>query len=278
MSEIFSDIISDRNIVATTYKSSEKVLLIIAPATGVRQTFYKYFAEYICKAGITVVTFDYLGVGDSLHQPLGMIKTNASEWGHKDLEATINYVKKKFPYAKITLLGHSIGGQLIGFAQGSTLVDKIILVGSQSGYWRFWKGLRKIRMFINWYFLFPAATRLIGYFPSKIISKMENLPPEATKEWAKWCRSRNYLFDFYREDQLYFSQINCSLLAISISDDLFAPKESVDWLTAKFPQADVKKMHLIPEQHNLKEIGHFGVFKKKSKETIWKILLNEIEN
>lgn len=256
---------------------SGKVMIIVS-AAGVLQSFYKKIAEFFQNNGISTITFDYTGVGKSLHGNIKKENSNLVNWGNRDLEAVIKHTIKTFPHHKIILLGHSIGGQLIGLAPSSFLADKIILVAAQSGYWKFWKGIGKIRMWVNWYLLVPALTKMFGYLPSKKISRMENLPKNVAKEWTKWCKSSDYLFASFSHNNLYFDRIKCKLTSISIDDDFFAPKKSVEWLTTKFENAGIKRLHFSSETFNALKIGHFFLFTENFKDSIWNILFEEAKN
>ena len=142
-------------ITAQIYEAEKNTVLIISSATGVKQSFYKKFADFVSANGITVITFDYSGIGLSLKKPIKQIKSSASDWGKNDLEAVIKFTKENYPNAKITLLGHSIGGQIIGLAKSSSEVQKIILLAAQSGYWKLWKGFDRVKMWTNLHILIP---------------------------------------------------------------------------------------------------------------------------
>lgn len=256
---------------------SDKIMIIVS-AAGVLQSFYKKIAEFFQNNSISTITFDYAGIGKSLHGNIKNENSSLVNWGNRDLEAVIKYTIETFPNHKIILLGHSIGGQLIGLTPSSYMADKIILVATQSGYWRFWKGVDKIKMWVNWYLLVPALTKVFGYLPSKKMSRMENLPKNVAEEWAKWCRSSDYLFASCSYNNLHFDGIKCKLTSISIDDDFFAPKKSVEWLTAKFSNASIKSLHLFPENFKTLKIGHFSLFTEKFKDSLWNILCEEANN
>jgi predicted alpha/beta hydrolase len=275
----FEEIVSDKNQVISTitFRASKvSALIIIVPATGVKQSYYQKFAEYLSQHSVTVITFDYCGIGDSLKEPIRNIQTSAHDWGADNLEAVITYAKKIFPQSSIGLLGHSIGGQLIGLAKSSLAVDKIILVASQSGYWKFWKGFAKYRMWANWQIVFPTLIFLFGYFPSKTIGKMENLPNGVALQWRRWCISPNYLFDDIEEEKTFHNRVTTNVISISIEDDYFAPKEAVDWLTSKYANAKIERKHISLKEIGAKQVGHFGFFSSKSKDTLWQLLLKKI--
>lgn len=271
-------IYENRKISCQIFESgSSNVILIIAPAMGVKQSFYQRFSEFAKDKGISVITFDYLGIGNSLNENIKYNKDFLISWGNRDLEAVIKYSIERFPSHKKVVLGHSVGGQLIGLAPSIVDLDKIILMSAQSGYWGYWKGFNKVKMFLNWHLLFPILTYFIGYMPSKKFSKMENLPKNIAKQWAKWCRNPNYLFDYFSEDKTFFSKIKCEITSVSFDDDFFAPKKSVDWLSGKFKNAVLKRKHFFPSDFNVSKIGHFDAFKSDFKNNIWKFLLKEIK-
>ncbi|MBN8686157.1 MAG: alpha/beta fold hydrolase [Chitinophagales bacterium] len=270
---------SQQYVACTKYiaADADKVVIIV-PATGVLQSFYRPMASFFMRNAISVITFDYSGIGKSLNGSIKNETCRIADWGCSNLEAVIRYTRVNLPHHKIILLGHSIGGQLIGLAPSSVFVDKIILIAAQSGYWKFWKGINRIRMWLNWYLLVPVFTKVYGYLPAKMISRMEHLPGRVAKEWADWCRNSNYLFGHITVDNLHFSKIKCKLTSISISDDFFAPEQSVEWLTAKYVNAERKRLHFIPENFGVSKIGHFSLFTEKFGNSIWNILFTEVIN
>ena len=258
--------------------SNSNTVLIIASAMGVKQSFYQNFAEFASSNYISVITFDYSGIGKSLSGNIKKQKEFLHDWGNQDLEMVIRNAIEKFPNHRKVVLGHSVGGQLIGLAPSSVHLDKIILISAQSGFWGFWKGFNKVKMFLNWHLLFPFLPAFFGYMPSKRFSKMENLPKNVVNEWSKWCRNPDYLFGYFSDDELVFSKIRCNLLSISIADDFFAPEQSVDWLTKKYQNTKLTRKHLFPADFDVSKIGHFDLFKTKFKESFWKSLLKEIKD
>lgn len=265
-------------ITATIFEAKgSRTVLVISSATGVKQSYYKRFSEYVSASGITVITFDYSGIGYSLKGSIKENNSQASDWGKTDLEAVLQYVKEHYPESKINILGHSIGGQLIGQSKSAVDAAKIILVAAQTGYWKFWTGFRRYRMWANWNIVFPLVVHIFGYLPSKKLTGMENLPKHVARQWCKWCMDPNYLFGSIPEADLYFKNIAAPLTAISIDDDTFAPTQNVDWLTEQYSAAKVSRIHINPRDFDMDRIGHFGIFQEPSRARIWEILFKEIE-
>ncbi|HHL31427.1 MAG TPA: alpha/beta fold hydrolase [Oceanospirillales bacterium] len=254
-----------------------KACVLIASATGVKQTLYCKFSQFLAEQGYAVYTFDYGGIGESKTTSLKAFDTSASNWSNNDLEAVIQHSKKRHGDMKLMLIGHSIGGQLIGINPSAKNVDGILLVAAQTGYWPLWKGSEKIKMFLVWYFLMPTLTRLFGYFPGKSIGSSEDLPKAMALEWRKWCVSPNYLFDHNPHASDLYNAIKCPIHSFSAEDDNFAPKVTVDWLTEKYNNADKVRIHLVPKEIGADKIGHFGYFRSKNKGIIWNLLLKHLD-
>lgn len=271
-------IISNSEILsATLFEGVKKdAILIIASATGVRQEYYQKFAQFIADNGISVITFDYNGIGRSLKDLIKKLDNNAADWGRNDIENMIQYVMTNYPNSKKIMLGHSIGGQLIGLAESSQKLDKIVLVAAQSGYWRFWKGIGRIKMWFNWYILFPVILNTFGYLHSKKISGMENLPKNVANQWRNWGKNRDYILSDKSINETYYDKVKVDVTAFSIEDDDFAPLESVQWMTSQYQNAKKKSIHLNPIDFQVTKIGHFGVFKERFRNTIWTQILDEI--
>lgn len=247
--------------------------LVISSATGVLQKYYSRFANFYATKGITVYTFDYGGMGKSISSTTELKKHAVSlkDWGQQDQATVIVLAKEENPNSVLTLLTHSIGGQLLGFNAKHILIDQVIMVASQSGYWRHFKGLHRIKMGLFWYFLIPVFTPMFGYFPAKKLGLFENLPKKMVYEWASWGRKKEYMMHFKNEDYL-FDSIKLPILSWSFPEDPFAPKEAVDWLANQYEKAQITRVH-YPSK-NEKQPRHFGFFKSDFKELLWEQNLN----
>jgi len=264
---------------ASVYESRDPTsVVVISSATGVKQEYYKKFSQFVSDKNITVITFDYTGIGRSLKKPIKQLKTTAEDWGKHDLEAVLSYTLTKYPNCKKTLIGHSIGGQLSGLAKSAMKLDKLVLVAAQSGYWKHWNGVGRFKMWFNWYILIPCVVKLFGYLNSKKLSGMENLPKNVANQWKNWSKQPDYLLSDESINETYFDKFHSDITAFSIEDDMFAPKPAVDWLTNLFTSASTNSIHLKPSDFKVKKIGHFGVFKSKFKDSIWNLVLEEIKN
>ena len=260
---------SKHSISVTKYNPETSNLrsIVISSATGVLQHYYSKFAQHFSVLGYTVYTFDYFGIGASNSEKIKENNVNLSDWA-KDQASVLNLAKESNPNYKITLLTHSIGGQLIGLNSKILLADSIITVASQTGYWKYFKGYNRLRMLSFWYVLIPVATPLFGFFPAKKLGLFENIPKNVVYQWRRWGIHPQYLFSEF--ETLHFESVKGNVLSLSFPRDSYAPKQAVDWLSNQFKNAQVERKHIIPEKLNIEDVKHFGFFRSKFKGSLWK--------
>ncbi len=254
--------------------------VVISSATGVLQKYYSKIALYFASLGYVVYTFDYYGIGSS-NNSIKALKQNTCDlktWSKNDQASVVKFAKDSFPDHTLTLLTHSLGGQLIAFNTHYNLIDSIITVASQSGYYKLWQGLDRFKMNIYWNALIPLTTALFGYFPTKKMGLFENLPKKATQQWRRWANHPNYMLGEFEQSTTNFSKITCPILALSFPRDFYAPKASVDWLANQYTKTNVERRHIIPEDLGIPDVKHFGFFRDTYKESLWHMAHDWITN
>jgi len=267
--ESISLIAADGRRLAATYYApmgDAGLSLQINSATAVPRRYYDAFARHMAARGIAVLTFDYRGIGESRGGPAEAME----HWGALDAVAATDWLLAQRPNAGLALLGHSFGGQVLGLSPHIGKFKAVMLVGSQSGYWRHWPGLRaKLRMLTLWYLLIPVLTRLQGQMPGAIFGG-EPLPRGVALQWARWGRSRHYISDQQGQPlRPYNHLLRSALLSLSFSDDTIAPRQAADALMDYYPQAQVERRHVAPGDWGLQQIGHFGFFRRAMPVQYW---------
>ena len=259
-------------------ESLANTVVLILPANGTKQAFYSGFARFLKSKSLIVYTLDYGGIGESKKSDLRSFDTSITNWGKYDLEAVLSAIRSKHSDKKLVVIAHSMGGQIFGLAPSSISADKLIFVAVPSGYLNFWTGVAKMKMFMTWFFMFPALTKLYGYMPASKISGLEDLPKSVALEWREWCLSPNYLFDYIGDDERWYEKIGCPLVSFSVEDDSLAPEKAVDWMTNQYVNCMKIRIHVEPAKLSVERIGHFGFFKESNRETLWPMLLKHIED
>lgn len=98
------------------------------------------------------------------------------DWGEQDMAGVIAWVERALQPAHLLMVGHSIGGQLTGLADNNACIDGMLLVSSQSGYWRLYQAPERYHLYLMWRFLFPALAHIFGYLPARRLGLGEDLP------------------------------------------------------------------------------------------------------
>src|SRR2546425_2653090 len=157
--------------------SSNGRALQINAAAGVRQEYYGKFADYLAERGFTVLTFDYRGIGRSGHWKLN---ARMRDWAELDAGAALQFLSKTGK--KLMAVGHSFGGQSFALIPGAERFAAALAVGSQSGYWRHWRGVPRAGMWLLTHALLPRLLRPFGYFSAAPLRPGAELPASVPLE------------------------------------------------------------------------------------------------
>jgi predicted alpha/beta hydrolase len=168
--------------------SGFKGFIQINSGTGIPERFYRHFAKYLTKQGYVTVTFDYRGIGKSKPEKLKGFEATNFQWGELDMTAVLNWGIKNYPDLEKIVIGHSMGGQLIGTMKNADKIDRTILIASGTGFWKDMpRSILKIFMPFLWYLYIPFTTTICGYGGAKKIKQGENLPKGVALQWRNWC-------------------------------------------------------------------------------------------
>ena len=247
--------------------------MLVAPAMGVRQDFYGPIARYLAANGLHVLTFDFRGMGWSRQGALKGFKADMTDWVERDLEAMLREARKRAPGLPLLYLGHSLGGQLLAAAPSASQVAAAVTFASGSGYYRLNDRMPK-SVRILWFLVVPALTRLHGYFPGKRIRVVGDLPKGVALQWRRWCLHPQYLLAEGEAMRGRFARFSAPILSYSFEDDDMITREAVDSLNGFFASAAVERRHLVPAEIGERRIGHFGFFAARSRDKLWRPLLD----
>jgi predicted alpha/beta hydrolase len=242
--------------------------VLLQAAAGVKQEFYGKLAAYLAGRGFTALTFDYRGIGRSRPAKLRGLKARMRDWAEKDIGGALDYLARATHGARLIGIGHSFGALAFGLVPGNERYVAVMAVGAQSGYWRHWRGAGRAGMWFLTHVLLPGISRLYGYFPSRLFGQGEDLPAGVAREWASWCRHPGYIVGALGAQEPY-ARFTAPIRAYAVADDAYAPPAAVEAFVAFYPNAPVKVERVAPEEHG-GPIGHFGFFRERFKDTLWK--------
>ncbi|WP_216938218.1 alpha/beta fold hydrolase [Acinetobacter sp. BY484] len=256
---------------------SEKLPVLVCPATGITKQFYHQFCVWLQAQGYAVMVFDFRGIGDSLAGPLKNSKASIVQWGQLDIPAAIDALLARTDAEKVTLLGHSAGGQLLGIVPNYHKVAKVVAVSASSGHVKGLKGKTKLLAPVMFNVIFPLARITKGYGPTQAIGMGENLPKDVAKQWAQFCSKPGYVMNAIGKTVFedYHAEITCPFISIWSSDDEIATEINVKDLLRLYPKAQTRIIELDPKSYAHKTIGHMLMF-KKSHQNLWPVIEQQL--
>lgn len=274
MQDIALQTSDDYTLAATLFEPAQPTqrVVLINSAMGVKRGYYAAFAQYLAESGFAVLTYDYRGIGDSRDGAATLRGFRASilDWAQRDQTAALDWLLARYPDSELSVVGHSLGGQIIGLTPYGERVHKLLAVGSQAGYWRLWDGVQRAKVALFWFGVIPTLTALMGYLPSRWLGLGEDLPAGVARDWGRGGRSPRYLLDLYGgTPDDHYATVSAAIRLLSFEDDTFAPRRAVEALRSFYPNAVSEHLHIRPADLNVSKIGHFGFFRPPFRETLW---------
>ncbi|MEZ4364425.1 MAG: alpha/beta fold hydrolase [Kofleriaceae bacterium] len=263
-------------LAATLYRAegvAPRRVIVVACAMAVRRAFYEAYARFMASQGFAVITFDYRGIAGSLVGKIADSRATLHDWGNLDYPAVLDFARAQFPGVKIGIVGHSIGGQLVGMLQDFEQIDTVCTVAAQHGYWRRYPTKQALKFLWLWYVLFPALLLVLRYFPSQRLKFGEDLPRGVARQWGRSCKSPHYLVDDAGKPiRRGFEAFGGHVRAYYMTDDKIAPHDQVAAFHAYYvhPTVTVEITKVDPAVYQKRSIGHIGFFAPKLKKTLWR--------
>lgn len=249
-------------------EAAPRRLILMASAMAVPQGFYAPLARWLAERGHAVVAFDYSGTGRSCGAGIRAEAAGLHDWVERDLSAVIRWVCERFGRPQLQVIGHSLGGQLLGLLPEPERVSRAITVAAGSGYF---PHNRRYRLALApfWYGLVPALTRLVGYFPGRALRAIGDLPRGVALDWARWCRHPNYVLDRAHRPAR-FETFTAPILALGFDDDPLISPRAIAALHELYRAAPVEIRQRHPRELGLAHgIGHFDAFRAERGGALW---------
>jgi predicted alpha/beta hydrolase len=244
-------------------------IVVINPATGVRADYYHHYARFLSAHGFEVITFDYRGIGLSRPERLTRCGWDWKQWGERDVEAVIaQALTSGLP---VSIVGHSIGGVLTGYAPSAAQVSRMMTMGAQYAWWRDYPAEKRRRMVLKWHLLMPALTALAGYFPGRRLNWLEDLPDGVAYQWGCGGRELEARRDAATRAAIHarFAAIRAPILAIGVTDDPFGTRAAISRAHGYYAGAALTKVMLAPGDLAVESIGHFDLFHARHAMGFW---------
>jgi predicted alpha/beta hydrolase len=247
--------------------------VLIVSAMGVARSYYAPFATWLASEGFTVATFDYRGTGGSRQGSLRGLRTDIVDWAELDCAAMIEALERRAPGKPIYWVGHSLGGQILGFVPNRDKLAKAITVATGSGYWREnTPSIRPLAWYL-WHLLVPAVVALCGYFPGKKLRKIGDLPKEVMLQWRRWCLHPDYAVGDGDAVRARFAAVRTPIVSLSFQDDEMMSARNTESMHGFYVNAPRTMKRIAPGEIGARRIGHFGFFRAAFEDSLWRAYL-----
>jgi len=234
-------------------------IVLIVPAMATSAAYYATFASWLRDRGFAVMTFDYRGYGESLEGPMRTVDCDVVRWA-QDARDALEHAHGRANGLPITWLGHSLGGQVLAFADHRKAA-RAVSVASGSGYWRHNTPSARRRAPLLWKGIAPAAIAVAGYFPGRRLRILGDLPRNVMRQWGRWCMHPDYLLGELPGMRERFAAVDIPMASLSFTDDELMSATSISTLDALYTAVDTTRMRYTPQQLGVDRVGHFGFFR-----------------
>jgi predicted alpha/beta hydrolase len=249
-----------------------KGVVLINTGTCIPQKIYWKFAEFLTENEYVTITYDY---SDAQNYTSSVSHT---DW-IKDMQAALDYVQNNYANEKKYIVGHSSGGQLIGYMKNAKDFDKLFLVASAHAYWKKSPAWYGYSMQIFWKILVPLNIGINGFFNNKMYGVSGGFPKNIILELRSFCMNEDFFFPFFNSKNTasYFDTIRCKVKAYHLADDIVANYISCNDMLDKYTNADKTIETLHAKDFDMKEFGHRGFFSSKAEKILWPKFLKDLE-
>lgn len=223
-----------------------RAAVLVIPAMGVAAKFYDKLGEELAAAGLAAFVMDLRGIGSSSLRAGRKVDFGYRELVELDVMAAVNAVKRSAESLPVVLLGHSLGGHLaiLFSALHGELIDGAIVVAGGTPYFRNWKlPMSAITFFGS--SIMRGLGFAMGYVPGNRLGFGGREANRVVAEWARFVRTGKLVVRGIDRETLArdLRMSNIPLLGISLEEDEYAPRISVDRLLAMLPNAKLTRIH-----------------------------------
>jgi predicted alpha/beta hydrolase len=258
---------------------SPRGALLINGATGFLREFYLRFARYCAGRGYHTLVYDYRGMGACARQPLAAEPARMSEWARLDMPGALDALARLAPQLPLFILGHSVGGQLLGAMDNAARARALVMIACSTGYWRRQRVPFRYLAYLFWQLWGPWQLRRHGFVPRGFIWRGEALPPEVFRQWRRWCLDPSSVGPELDPDltDSRFEALQVPLLNWGFSDDPIATPTAVAALLVSYRGARLERRWTRPREVGARVLGHHGFFSERHRETLWRGALDWLD-
>jgi predicted alpha/beta hydrolase len=247
---------------------SPRGAVLLAPAMATPASFYRRLGQWLADAGFLALAFDYRGTG-SLAE-LRAERGDILRWAG-DAASALEALVDRADGLPVSWLGHSLGGQVLPFAHHG-LVDRVVVVASGNGYWKYNAPAVRRRAPLLWHTLAPSAIAAAGYFPGRRLGIVGDVPANVMRQWRRWCLSPDYFAVDMPRVRERIGHVTTPMTSVWFTDDELLSMRAIDEMDDLYVGTPVERLRLYPADLGMDRVGHHGFFREPSRH-LWESVL-----
>ncbi|MDW3190842.1 MAG: alpha/beta fold hydrolase [Cytophagales bacterium] len=255
-----------------------KAAVMIAPATGIKKTFYMGLATYLAEQGYGVICFENRGIGKSHQGNINTVNASLINWGKLDMTAVLEELKTQFPDASYHLIGHSAGGQLLGLMENALEIKSMFNYACSSGYIGNIPYPFKVQGSFFLKVFMPVSSLIFGQANNQWMGMGEPLPKNVALQWSKWCVRPGYVANDFGKaiESHFYDELTLPSKWVHATDDAIANLNNVKDMIRIYTKTKADILTLNPKESGFSSLGHMQFFSSKKKE-LWKLAVEWFE-
>lgn len=259
---------------------SPKAVVQFNCGTATKKEFYLPFLTHLAENDYLCCLWNYRGSHPD--DDLKGSEYRYADYGLKDMPAIKSYLQNRFPNLPFLFVGHSAGGQQIGFMEDLSGVKGNLNIAVSSGYFGNLPFVYRMKAYFFFYLFSPISVLLNGFVKAKPFGFMENLPKNVAFEWRDWIEKEDYFFHpkFYGKTvpKGHFKDFKFPIHVIYSTDDSISNAKNTNafWKHIK-SENGIQFTKLNPVDFGLNKIDHFGYFRRNMKDTLWKDIVELLD-
>ncbi|HWT64182.1 MAG TPA: esterase [Ochrobactrum sp.] len=246
--------------------TGNKPLVLISSATAVPQGFYSAFAQHLIAEGArAVLTYDYRGVAASRRARKAVPTIRFKDWAKLDFPAALKRLQAAAPGHEMVGIGQSFGGQALGVSGCSGEFTRYGMVATMSGAVHLlndkwvWPRMNIVGVPVS--YLTPSMPRWMNGEP---------IPGSVFRDWARWCRMKNYFFDDAELGAAELTaKVKTPILSVGLEDDPWGTRRAVNHFLSYHVNAPIEQRWYSPADTGGQSIGHLGFFRSRFAQSLW---------
>lgn len=259
-----------------------KGVVIVNPGTATKTSFYAPFAEFLADNGYHVLLWNYRGFCDSKPASLVGSDISFSDIGQWDIPAAISKAKELYPELPLYCVGHSAGGQQIGFAHNCNQLDGMVGLAVSTGNFSSMPLGYRVKAHLFFKVIAPVSSALFGYVKAEQLKLMEDVPAKLAKEWGQWCANKEFFFapKFSKKKPhlKHYRKLDFPIQVFTADDDEISTAENICSLWDKIETAQSVNFTLYKAAEMPKKaVGHMGYF-RRANQVIWQDILSSLNS